>query len=87
MYNYYITLLGYPNIPEFLNKYLTLSSLNRLKEVGYFCGMDYASSNIYNFKEYINYIIKLPELYYFLIGFFLVNVSIFSKGDKNEKNV
>ena len=41
----------------------------------------------YNFKEYINYIIKLPELYYFLIGFFLVNVSIFSKGDKNEKNV
>ena len=54
MYNYYITLLGYPNIPEFLNKYLTLSSLNRLKEVGYFCGMDYASSNIYNFKEYIS---------------------------------
>ena len=41
----------------------------------------------YNLKEYINYIIKLPELYYFLIGFFLVNVSIFSKGDKNEKNV
>lgn len=54
MYNYYITLLGYPNIPEFLNKYLTLPSLNRLKEVGYFCGMDYASSNIYNFKEYIS---------------------------------
>lgn len=54
MYNYYITLLGYPNIPEFLNKYLTLSSLNRLKEIGYFCGMDYASSNIYNFKEYIS---------------------------------
>lgn len=54
MYNYHITLLGYPNIPEFLNKYLTLSSLNRLKEVGYFCGMDYASSNIYNFKEYIS---------------------------------
>ena len=41
----------------------------------------------YNFKEYINYIIKLPELYYFTIGFFLVNLSIFSKGDKNEKNV
>ena len=41
----------------------------------------------YNFKEYINYIIKLPELYYFLIGFFLVNVSIFNQGDKNEKNV
>lgn len=54
MYNYYITLLGYPNIPEFLNKYLTLSSLNRLKHIGYFCGMEYASSNIYNFKEYIS---------------------------------
>lgn len=54
MYNYYITLLGYPNIPEFLNKYLTLPSLNRLKDVGYFCGMNYASSNIYNFKEYIS---------------------------------
>lgn len=54
MYNYYITILGYPNIPEFLNKYLTLPSLNRLKDVGYFCGMDYASSNIYNFKEYIS---------------------------------
>lgn len=54
MYNYYITLLGYSNIPEFLNKYLTLSSLNRLKHIGYFCGMDYASSNIYNFKEYIS---------------------------------
>lgn len=54
MYNYYITLLGYPNIPEFLNKYLTLPSLNRLKDVGYFCGMDYASSNICNFKEYIS---------------------------------
>ena len=65
MYNYYITLLGYPNIPEFLNKYLTLSSLNRLKEVGYFCGMDYASSNIYNFKEYIN---ESRFIYYCIFG-------------------
>ena len=41
----------------------------------------------YNFKEYINFIVKLPELYYFIIGFFLVNLSIFYKGEKNEKNV
>lgn len=41
----------------------------------------------YNFKEYISYIVKLPELYYLIIGFFLVNLSIFNKGDKNEKNI
>ena len=54
MYYYYIKLLGYPNIPEFLKKYLTVPSLVRLKGIGYFCGMDYASKNIYNFKEYIS---------------------------------
>ena len=40
-------------IPDFLNKYLKVSSLTRLKGIGYFCGMDYASKNIYNFKENI----------------------------------
>lgn len=43
MYNYYIKLLGYPDVPEFLKKYLTVPSLVRLKGIGYFCGMDYAS--------------------------------------------
>lgn len=41
----------------------------------------------YNFKEYLSYIIKLPEFYYLLFGFILVNFSILKKGDKNEKRI
>lgn len=51
---YYLDKLEYKNIPEFLNKYLEVPSLIRLKKVGYFCGMDYASKDIYNFTEYIS---------------------------------
>ena len=47
---YYKSLLGYDNIPEFLKEYLNVPSLNRIKGVSYFCGMDYASKDIYNFK-------------------------------------
>ena len=54
MYNYYIKLLGYPDVPEFLKKYLTVPSLVRLKGIGYFCGMDYASKDVYDFKCYIS---------------------------------
>ena len=50
---YYLNELGYSNIPNFLIKYLKTPSLLRLKKVGYFCGMDYASKDIYNFSEYI----------------------------------
>ena len=39
----------------------------------------------YNFKEYISYIVKLPEFYYLLVGFILINLSILNKGEKNEK--
>ena len=49
----YLELLDYNNMPEFLHKYLDLPILLRLKNVGYFCGMDYASKDVYNFKEYI----------------------------------
>ena len=48
-FEHYLNELGYSNIPEFLIKYLETPSLLRLKKVGYFCGMDYASKNIYNF--------------------------------------
>lgn len=48
----YIKILG--DIPEFLNKYLELDILIRLKKVGYFCGMDYASHDVYNFLDYIS---------------------------------
>lgn len=41
----------------------------------------------YNFKEYVSYIIKLPELYYLLIGFLLINISILKKGEKDEEHL
>lgn len=50
---YYLETLDYNGRPEFLNKYLEAPCLTRLKKVGYFCGMDYASKNIYNFREKI----------------------------------
>ena len=54
MLNYYLNELDYNNIPEFLKKYLDVPTLLRLKKIGYFCGMDYASKDIYNFSEYIS---------------------------------
>ena len=50
---YYLDKLNYKTKPQFLEKYLQTPCLLRLKKVGYFCGMDYASKNIYNFKEKI----------------------------------
>ena len=35
-------------------EYLNDPLLKRLKKVGYFCGMDYASKDVYNFSEYIS---------------------------------
>ena len=52
MYKEYLNSLGI--IPSFLKKYLEVDSLIRLKKVSYFCGMDYASNDIYDFKEYIS---------------------------------
>lgn len=46
--------LDYSNLPNFLIKYLKTPSLLRLKNIGYFCGMDYASKDIYDFREYIS---------------------------------
>ena len=51
---YYLEQLGYSNLPEFLIKYLKTPSLLRLKDISYFCGMDYASKDIYNFSEFIS---------------------------------
>lgn len=53
MYNYYLNLLYDKEAYDILNKYFMCPSLNRLKGVSYFCGMDYASKDIYNFKETI----------------------------------
>ena len=54
LYNTYLKLLKVKDIPEFINKYLDVPSLKRLKNIGYFCGMDYASKDIYDFSEYIS---------------------------------
>ena len=37
-----------------ITTYLDDPYLQRLKDVGYFCGMDYASKDIYQFREYIS---------------------------------
>lgn len=50
----YLEILDYENRPKFIDKYLKVPSLLRLKKVGYFCGMDYASKEIYSFGEYIS---------------------------------
>ena len=54
MFFYYLVILGYYNMPDFLIRYLNAPSLLRLKKIGYFCGMDYASKDIYKFREYIS---------------------------------
>lgn len=50
----YLEIIEYKARPEFLNKYLKTPSLLRLKNVGYLCGMDYASKDIYYFEEYVS---------------------------------
>lgn len=50
----YLDILEYNKKPKFLDKYLKTPSLLRLKNIGYFCGMDYASKQIYSFNEYIS---------------------------------
>ncbi len=41
-------------MPSFLLKYLKCPSLIRLQKIGFFCGMDYASKDIYPFEEFIS---------------------------------
>lgn len=51
---YYLNELNYQKMPYFLIKYLKCPSLLRLKKIGYFCGMDYASGDVYDFQEYVS---------------------------------
>ena len=50
---YYKTKLGIKEMPDFLKKYLELPIIERLKYITYLCGMDYASKDVYDFKEEI----------------------------------
>ncbi len=52
VYNEYLNSIC--EIPRFLNKYLNVPCLVRLKKIGYFCGMDYASKEVYEFRELIS---------------------------------
>ena len=52
VYNEY--LYSICKIPRFLNKYLEVPCLERLKNICYFCGMDYASKEVYDFREVIS---------------------------------
>ena len=50
----YKELLYIEKFNENFEKYLRVPSLIRLKNVGYFCGMDFASKEIYNFSGYVS---------------------------------
>ncbi len=50
----YKDLLHSEHFNNIFNKYLIVPTLIRLKNVGYFCGMDYASKEIYNFSGYVS---------------------------------
>lgn len=54
IFNYYLRLLNYEAVKDYLEKYINCPSLKRLSKVSYFCAMNYASKNIYNFKENIS---------------------------------
>jgi len=51
LYKEYVYLLSQNKLPQFLQKYLEVPSLIRLKKVGYFCGMDYASKKFMILKK------------------------------------
>ena len=51
--DYYKEQLGIDNVPKWFIKYMNVESLQRLKKVTYHCGMEYASNDIYSFKETI----------------------------------
>ncbi len=43
-----------PVFPRFLIPFIETNTMMRLKDVGYFCGMDYGNKEIYNFKYYLS---------------------------------
>ena len=38
----------------------------------------------YNFSDYVNFIIRRVECYYVIIGFIILNLSLYIKGDKKH---
>lgn len=52
--NQYLNILNFNEFFLVFEKYLNVPSLKRLKNIGYFCGMDYASKEIYDFSGYVS---------------------------------
>lgn len=49
LYDYYIECLG--EIPDFIKPYLESPSMQRLKGISFFCGMEHAPDELYHFNE------------------------------------
>lgn len=43
-----------PIFPRFLIPFIETDTMMRLKDIGYFCGMDYADKKVYDFKYYLS---------------------------------
>ncbi|MDD2208676.1 MAG: hypothetical protein PHU45_04955 [Bacilli bacterium] len=43
-----------PIFPRFLIPFIETDTMMRLKDIGYFCGMDYADKEVYGFKYYLS---------------------------------
>ena len=50
-YTYYLSLLNYEKFALEYAKYLKVPSLCRLKQISYFCYVDYGSKEVFDFKE------------------------------------
>ena len=53
-YLYYLSLLNYEKFALEYAKYLKVPSLCRLKNISYFCYVDYGSKEVFDFKEHIS---------------------------------
>ena len=53
-YLYYLSLLNYKKFAFEYAKYLKVPSLCRLKNISYFCYVDYGSKEVFDFKEHIS---------------------------------
>lgn len=53
-YLYYLSLLNYKKFAFEYAKYLKVPSLRRLKNISYFCYVDYGSKEVFDFKEHIS---------------------------------
>ena len=75
LYKYYLELLKADLFKQKYQAYLNTSLIKRLKGISYLCGMDYASKDVYDFKE------KITRFDHTVSGASLVN---YLNGTKEE---